>query len=190
MTWPVSDGAGDACDTDDDNDGLSDLAEITPAACVSSSGALNPLVRDTDGDATLDGAECALGTDPASAASWPGAASGDTDRDGLPDAFESSIGTSPNASDTDGDGVLDGVEYRGYNSDPLAVDTDGDGCGDGKEIASINGDRVVNIVDLAQVAQAAGRWGSPPYVLAFDMNRNRTINITDLAFMARHAGGC
>ncbi len=190
LTWPVSDAMGDACDSDDDNDGLSDFDEATSAVCPSSSGVLNALVRDSDGDASLDAAECALGTDPADAASWPRPPPGDTDRDGLADAFEATLGTSATASDSDGDGVLDGIEYRGYNSDPLETDTDGDGCSDGKEIASINGDRVVNIVDLAQAAQAMGRWGSPPYVLTFDVDRSRTINIVDLSFMARHMGAC
>ncbi len=70
-TWPNSDPTGDACDTDDDNDDILDTAE--PVGC-NASGALSPTNRDTDGDRTLDGAECVLGTNPASAASKPTAA--------------------------------------------------------------------------------------------------------------------
>ena len=61
-TWPNSDAAGDACDTDDDNDGILDADE---AAGCNASGALSPTnLRDTDGDRVLDGAECVLGTNP------------------------------------------------------------------------------------------------------------------------------
>ena len=67
-TWINSDTAGDACDTDDDNDGLTDAAE---AVGCNGSGPLNPLVRDTDGDRFLDGAECARAANPGSAASTP-----------------------------------------------------------------------------------------------------------------------
>ncbi|MBI5287848.1 MAG: hypothetical protein HY873_02620, partial [Chloroflexi bacterium] len=67
-TWPNSDPAGDACDTDDDNDGILDVDE---AAGCNASGPLLATNRDTDGDRFLDGAECAVGTNPASAASKP-----------------------------------------------------------------------------------------------------------------------
>ncbi len=50
------DGIGDVCDSDDDNDTLSDAAEILLGT--------NPLVADTDGDSFDDGEEVALGSDP------------------------------------------------------------------------------------------------------------------------------
>jgi hypothetical protein len=110
-TWPNSDAIIDACDIDDDNDGVPDLAE---AAGCNSSGPLSPKKRDTDGDRTLDGAECALGTNPTSAASKPTVVECAT-----------FLGVGP-AIDTDGDRIPDGVEYCGYNTDRLLPDTDGD----------------------------------------------------------------
>lgn len=51
-----SDGAGDACDADDDNDGLSDLDEALWGT--------NPLMPDSDGDGVGDGEEVAAGRQP------------------------------------------------------------------------------------------------------------------------------
>lgn len=50
------DGQGDACDSDDDNDGLSDSFEVANG--------LDPLNPDTDGDGRSDGDEVAAGTNP------------------------------------------------------------------------------------------------------------------------------
>lgn len=55
------------------------------------------------------------------------------DQDGLDLVQEIAIGTNPNSSDTDGDGLLDGFEHASANLDPLvpnaltAQDFDGDG---------------------------------------------------------------
>lgn len=57
------DNQGDACDTDDDNDGLLDPLESTNGT--------NPLVKDTDGDGAYDGLEVLLGTDPLDPLSYP-----------------------------------------------------------------------------------------------------------------------
>lgn len=66
----------------------------------------------------------------------------DNDGDGSPDVDENEMGTDPMDSDTDDDGLLDGVEtnWGDYTSptdtgtSPLAVDTDGDGANDGLEV--------------------------------------------------------
>ena len=52
--------------SNDDNDGLKDTVEIglPGASCAAATAALNPLNPDTDGDGYLDGAECAIGTNP------------------------------------------------------------------------------------------------------------------------------
>jgi len=60
----------------------------------------------------------------------------DTDRDGLSDEVEASLGTDPNNSDSDGDGFSDGEEVNGtygWVTDPLSSDTDGDGISDPDE---------------------------------------------------------
>ncbi|MGB5324250.1 MAG: hypothetical protein WBN40_02345 [Pseudomonadales bacterium] len=58
-----ADAQGDACDSDDDNDELSDLDEAQLGT--------NPLNPDSDGDTYSDGFEVMFGTDPLSAASSP-----------------------------------------------------------------------------------------------------------------------
>lgn len=63
----------------------------------------------------------------------------DSDCDGLKDALEDlnlncgyDLGeTNPIDPDTDGDGILDGIEVALGNSDPVNFDTDSDGLSDG-----------------------------------------------------------
>lgn len=61
-------------------------------------------------------------------------ATGDPDLDGLPNSGEFSNNCDPNDSDTDNDGLLDGVEVNTHQTDPLKADTDGDGLTDTAEI--------------------------------------------------------
>lgn len=58
----------------------------------------------------------------------------DTDKDGLNDDVEATLGTDPNLPDTDGDGLFDYEEVNTYLTDPLNVDSDGDGFNDGDEV--------------------------------------------------------
>jgi len=58
----------------------------------------------------------------------------DKDLDGLSDEEEKKLGTNPNNSDTDGDGLMDSDEVKFYHTDPLKADTDGDGYKDGYEV--------------------------------------------------------
>lgn len=97
------DGQGDACDSDDDNDGLSDDQEADLGT--------DPLDPDTDGDGLLDGEEVATyGTDPLDS---------DTDGDDLLDGAEvNEHGTDPLDPDTDYDYYSDGTEVD-CGSDPL-----------------------------------------------------------------------
>ncbi len=186
LTRMNSDALGDACDTDDDNDGLTDSAESSPP-CLSASGATNPLVDDTDGDRVIDGAECLLGYDPASAASRPPAiVAPDADSDGVPDAFD------PNdaAGDSDADGVQDRVEFRYYGGNLSSNNTDGDSCNDAREVASINADQMVNAIDLSQVASVFGPSTSGVYLVGLDPNRDGNINAIDLSFVAQRFGPC
>ncbi len=59
---------------------------------------------------------------------------GDDDGDGLTNEEEQQWNTDPNRPDTDGDGLIDGVEVNQYRSNPLQVDSDGDGMNDGAEV--------------------------------------------------------
>jgi hypothetical protein len=177
-TIPNGDDLGDACDPDDDNDGILDVDE---AAGCNGSGPLDPKLADTDGDRSLDWAECLLGSNPADPLSKPNPdPPNDTDNDGLPDAVEILIGSDPNVVDSDGDGVNDNIEFRGYNTLPAVLDTDGDGCNDDQEIASVNTDTVVNVLDLFLVASGFGMTNRP----AHDLNKDGTITVLDLALQA------
>jgi hypothetical protein len=174
-TWINSDALGDACDPDDDNDGVTDVAE---AAGCNGSGPLNSLVRDTDFDRRLDGAECALGSNPGSPTSLPAAGC--------------TVGTSP---DTDGDGLRDALETCYYNSSTSTTNTDGDTCGDAREVANVDTNTVVGAQDLGIVASAFGSYGTPPplgldWRINMDVDKNGTINAADLGLVAGRFGGC
>lgn len=177
-TNPAADGDGDACDIDQDGDGLDAADELARF--------LSPFVWDTDGDRTNDGTEVACGSDPLlpiSNLSGP-----DSDLDRLPDACEAVYGTDPEDSDSDNDGVLDGVEVRYWMTDPLVSDTDGDGCRDDHEVATINGDRAVNATDLSQVAMKFGFL--TPEFRPFDSNGDGAISAIDLSFTAQRFTVC
>lgn len=93
---------------DTDGDGLSDYVEFKVLG-------LDPLSRDTDGNGIPDGRE-------------------DSDGDGLLNAEEVELGTSPLWTDSDGDGLSDFDEVKTYPSSPLSRDTDLDGVDDRTEL--------------------------------------------------------
>lgn len=81
-----NDGIGDACDPDDDNDGLTDLIEDVNGNGVVDEGETDPLDPDTDGDSFSDGEEVVAGSDPLDNASVPVVyPPGDANGDGLVD---------------------------------------------------------------------------------------------------------
>ena len=143
-TWGHGDLYGDACDTDDDNDGVVDDAELNfqydqgAHQCANdpdlpgTATPLNPLNPDTDGDGVLDGVECEVGSNPADAGDSPGARGvaydPDPDQDGVSNAYETFKHTQgfsgPASEDVDSDGLV------GQN-DP---DSDNDGLSDGCEV--------------------------------------------------------
>lgn len=63
----------------------------------------------------------------------------DSDNDDLYDVLESYIGTDPMSSDTDGDGVSDGIETMSLQTNPLLNDTDGDEEMDNTDDADTDG---------------------------------------------------
>jgi hypothetical protein len=169
-TWLNADATGDACDDDDDNDGLLDTEEA--AGCASATAPTDPLIRDSDDDRFLDGAECDLGTDPADPGSKPTlAACGDT-------------------SDLDGDRVHERVEVCFYNSDPAVANTDGDVCHDGKEIGSLNDDNTVSSIDQGLLASEIIRAVPPPHARNVDLNKDGVANAIDLGMQASVFGPC
>jgi hypothetical protein len=174
LTWINSDEYGDACDDDDDNDGIPDVDELSGAAC---GGIItNPILRDTDDDRFLDRAECLLGTDPTDPNDKP-----------TPAACIAHLNISL-STDSDGDKIRDYVEFCFYNSDPYNPNTDGDVCADGKEVASVNNDTTVNVADLGLVASEYGQ--SPPKLRNMDVNKDGVINPADLGIVASLFGPC
>jgi hypothetical protein len=169
-TWPGSDEFGDDCDLDDDNDGITDVDEASGAACA---GIITVSTRfDSDGDRARDGAECAIGTDPMSALSFP------------------ALAACGAAGDADGDKIATRIEFCYYGSSTASTDSDGDLVGgldgdggkDGCEIASINADQVVSSGDQGKLA--SGISGATPYHPGVDINKDGLLNSGDQGTMA------
>jgi hypothetical protein len=168
ITVVRGDGVGDACDADDDNDGIDDGSETGGPPCGSASQPTDPLDMDSDGDHLADGWECSRGSDPADAAS-------------------KAFGTG--TVDADGDHIIDNWEMRGYGGSASSDDADGDGCHDMVELGSVDGDRNVDDGDRISVARAAlDVW--PPdeeQDYAFDIDKNGAVHDADRIFVARAA---
>ena len=81
----------------------------------------------------------------------------DQDGDGLTDDFEKLFGTDPTKGDTDADGVTDAYETSVSHTDPLSADTNHDGIPDAAEIAQ---GKDPGHADVPAAARAAGFGGT------------------------------
>ena len=171
---PAQDKLGDACDPDDDNDGLPDSQEFDDSCPYR-------LVADSDGDTVLDGYEVATGYNPCSDAStptWEGG--GDSDGDGFPDKVERmNYNTCAFAGDS----------FPGYTACINPADSDGDGCADWIEIVDLDGNRVSNINDVYSVAVRV--FPSQPVstveTVLCDLDGNSVLNINDVYLAAKNS---
>ena len=180
LTRANSDSLGNACDTDDDNDGIRDDDEVAGSQCGGI--ATNPLHEDTDGDHTLDNAECRVGTNPT--VGGTGFPNRPTSGDCAELAGATRIG-----SDRDGDGLRDDIEVCGYNTDPTLLDTDGDGFRDGCEAASLDINPAINSIDQLQLAFGFNN----PAAYNAHIDKSRAPASSDqllLAFMMTPQGQC
>ena len=109
---------------DTDGDGIADGVEVILLGT-------DPLDRDTDGAGSCDIQELKYSTDPLDPDDDYIAL--DADCDGIPDADEIRLGTSPDSWDSDLDGLSDGLELE-LGTDPINWDTDGDEIPDGEEL--------------------------------------------------------
>ena len=108
-----TDGVGNACDNDDDNDGLNDDLDAFP---------LNSFEQtDSDSDGLGDNYELFNDLDRLNP---------DFDADGLKDGAEIELGTNPKLADSDDDGVIDGNDRFPLISIGELLDTDSDGAPD------------------------------------------------------------
>ena len=141
-------------DADSDDDGLSDGVETNGSGPLTLVGSTDPLNSDSDNDGLSDGLEAGIpaGGIPAGSSSG-GIAYLGTAASFIGDADPMSV-TNPNASDTDGDGLDDGMEDFNQDgatansigdsdsdgsgeTDPQLADTDADGLSDGDEVNGV-----------------------------------------------------
>lgn len=123
------DTTGDACDTDDDNDGVTDTADAFPldpdeSSDIDGDGTGDNADADDDGDGYSDTIELSIGSDPGDPLSVPP----DSDGDLLPDIMD---------VDDDNDGVNDPSDDFPLDAGEY-LDSDGDGTGDNADIDDDN----------------------------------------------------
>ncbi len=152
-----SDNMGDACDPDDDNDGIEDGPDDCPLA-------RNPPDVDLDGDGTPD-AQSDVDGDGVGDACDP-----DADGDGVPNAADvCPLVSDPNQEDTDGDlagdacdpdidddGVQNATDKCPYAIDPAQRDNDLDGIGDACD-PDDDGDGVPDASDVCEFVPNPGQ---------------------------------
>jgi hypothetical protein len=185
LTTPNDDLFGDACDDDDDNDGVSDLSDATPSGDITWD-------DDNDGE---PGSGCLGGTD----ASDDGPA-WDANCDGFLDGLNANACAALSATaDGDGDHVPERYEACKWATSDADTDSDGDGLSDCLEIVDVNGDGakafLTDLLPFARAVQLApaafGKDGG------FDYNGDDgltflgdLIPVAKLIQLAPAAGGC
>jgi hypothetical protein len=163
-----SDGAGNVCDRDNDNDGFSDAKEVergsdplnaskTPEVCDGIDNDLDGSADEGFPDSDADGIkDCLDGNVDTDGDTVPNSTDADDDNDGFSDADEHYIAT-------------DSLDACSDNAtqDAWAVDIDRDGDSD--------------IGDVIQFAPSIfSTMGTPHYDRRFDFNGNQIVNIGDV----------
>jgi hypothetical protein len=192
------DGFGDACDPDEDGDGLSGDEDNAPGD-TDNDGAPNGADDDDDGDGVADSSDnCALASN-GGQENTDGDDQGDVcdlddDGDGLPDGLEMTMGSDPLSEDK-------GPEFLGYEdtcSDGL--DNDDDGFTDGADGSCRDGDgdtapnSLDNCPDMATInlldSDGDGRGDlCDTGQLAGDVDCSGGVNSIDALKLSRHVAG-
>lgn len=95
---------------------------------------------------------------------------------------------SPNAPDSDGDGVPDGADNAYLVPNPDQKDEDGDGWGDAGD-CDIDNDGVVNRSDLAALMQAFGSVAADGnFAGGYDYNHDNKVDFADFALLKQKWG--
>jgi pimeloyl-ACP methyl ester carboxylesterase len=99
---------------------------------------------------------------------WENGAPGDLlmDLDG-DEIFETRVGGGFSSTDSDGDGLLDGVETFRWETDPALADTDGDGFDDGEEVLELLSDPL-DPDDPVAAPPAEYPWLTSPELAGFE----------------------
>jgi hypothetical protein len=184
---PNGDADVDACDTDDDNDGIADGSDPQPGGDVTYD-------DDNDGNPAMG---CLGGTDTDAGEDGP---SWDADCDGRRDGISGATCASLSAStDGDGDRVPERAEVCNWGTSDGDTDSDGDGLTDCLEIVDVNGDGMKAFLsDLIPYAKAVqlpgasfGKDGD------FDYNGDDALGflqdllpVAKLIQLAPASGGC
>jgi hypothetical protein len=155
-TAPNGDDLGDACDPDDDNDGLPDSAEDALFNCGDFDGYTTRHSLPGRGDFRGDDDQDGNAAFPFASSTIDDGPSWDTDFDGARDGAECALGTNPRdrtskpsvaacggSGDADSDGVRDAWENCHWGTNASVADSDGDGIGDCKEAVDVDGDGLV-----------------------------------------------
>ena len=155
------DGAGDACDNDDDNDGVVDAADECPLDATG--------VADADGDGTCDVSD------------------NDDDNDGVEDEVDEFPLDASEQTDSDSDGVGDNADA--FPQDPAeTLDTDADGFGNNADTDD-DGDGFSDEEEVVEGSNPLDRY-SCPGCFHFDVDRDgKTTALTDGLLVLRHLFG-
>jgi subtilisin family serine protease len=169
------DRAGDACDVDDDNDGVADADDAFPfdpdeSVDTDGDGVGDNADTDDDGDGVPDGADACPATASGTVTDADGCPVADSDGDGVGDAEDNCPGVA-NAGqqdqdgdgagdacddDRDGDGASDGADNCPTTPNPGQADADADGIGDACD-GDVDGDGAANEADNCPVLANAGQ---------------------------------
>jgi hypothetical protein len=185
-------GANDPCPddpyNDKDNDGICEGIGFNPLFktgdrdnCPNIS---NPDQADSNDNGTGDACEQIPPSEEGNICNQNCTTVNDPDSDGLSDTEEAVLGTDPNNPDTDGDGILDGIDNCPLTANADQKDTDGDGIGDACD-TDADGDGILNAVDncplVANVDQADMNQDSEGDACDEDIDGDGLTNAEEIA---------